>query len=133
MSFKERTRQSVREGGRYSRYSRGSELCEICGCNVVGEHSSDPRCNETGLGVVLCSKCADTLSHVEDRYYVSVFEASVIQGRVMIYVNYSHYVRTEDEANRLLKDLLKRETLKRGWTQNDGTKTHPWVVRGVNT
>jgi len=45
--------------------------------------------------------------------------------------NYSHYVRTEDEADRLLEGLLKQETLKRGWTYNDGTRTHPWVVRGV--
>ena len=130
MSFKERTRQRVREDGRYSRYRRGSELCEICGCNVVGEHSSDPRCNETGLGVVLCRRCAETLSHVEDKYYVSVFEASVIQGRVLIYFNYSHYVRTEDEANRLLESLLKRKTLKRGWIQIDGNRKNPWVVRG---
>ena len=49
------------------------------------------------------------------------------------YFNYSHYVRTEDEANRLLEFLLKRKKLKRGWTANDGTKTHPWVVRGVKT
>jgi len=131
MSFKERTRQRVREDGRYSQYRQGSELCEICKCNVVGEHSSDPRCNETGLGVVLCHKCAETLSHVEDKYYVSVFEASKIQGRVMIYFNYSHYVRTEDEANRLLEGLLKRKTLRRGWTQIDGNRKNPWVVRGV--
>ena len=133
MSFKESTRQRVREGGRYSRYSRGSELCEICECNVVGEHSSDPRCNETGLGVVLCSKCAETLGHVQDQNYVTVFEYSKTQGRVMIYVNYSHYVRTEDEANRLLEHLLKHKTLKRGWTSSDGTETRPWVVRGVKT
>ena len=47
--------------------------------------------------------------------------------------NYSHYVRTEDEADRLLEGLLKQETLKRGWTYNDGTESHPWVVRGVKT
>lgn len=47
------------------------------------------------------------------------------------YFNYSHYVRTEDEANRLLEGLLKRKNLREGWTSNDGSKTHPWVVRGV--
>jgi len=47
------------------------------------------------------------------------------------YFNYSHYVRTEDEADRLLKDLLERGKLREGWTSNDGTTTHPWVVRGI--
>jgi len=47
------------------------------------------------------------------------------------YFNYSHYVRTEDEADRLLESLLKRKKLRGGWTSNDGTKTHPWVVRGT--
>ena len=47
------------------------------------------------------------------------------------YFNYSYYVRTEDAANRLLKYLLKRKKLREGWTSNDGTETHPWVVRGV--
>jgi len=47
------------------------------------------------------------------------------------YFNYSHYIKTEDEANRLLEGLLKRKKLRQGWTSNDGTKTHPWVVRGI--
>ncbi len=49
-----------------------------------------------------------------------------------LYYNYSHYVRTEDAAKRLLEHLLKWEKLREGWTSNDGTKTHPWVVRGVS-
>lgn len=45
--------------------------------------------------------------------------------------NYSHYVKTEDAANRLLESLLKSRKLERGWTSDDGSKTHDWVVRGV--
>ena len=48
-----------------------------------------------------------------------------------IYFNFSFYVRTEDEAESFLADRLKRGKLREGWTSNDGTKTHPWVVRGV--
>ena len=45
--------------------------------------------------------------------------------------NFSHYVKTEEAADNLLADRLKRGILIKGITMNDGTKTHPWVVRGV--
>jgi len=50
---------------------------------------------------------------------------------LLLCFNFSYYVRTEEAADNLLADRLKRGYLREGWTSNDGTKTHPWVVRGV--
>ena len=57
--------------------------------------------------------------------------AKTLELNIMTCFNFSHYVRTENEADRLLADRLKRGMLIKGITMNDGTKTHPWVVRGV--
>lgn len=47
------------------------------------------------------------------------------------YFNLSYYVRSEDGADRFLADYLKRGKLVEGWVFNDGTESHPWVIRGV--
>ncbi len=51
--------------------------------------------------------------------------------KVEKYFDYFRYMRTEHEANRLLEHSLRNKALKRGWVSDDGTKTHPWVVRGL--
>lgn len=40
--------------------------CERCGIDTGHRHFSDPRCNATGLGVVLCVGCADYLADQHD-------------------------------------------------------------------
>lgn len=59
-------RQKTRVKGRYSRYPR----CEFCGKVILGEYYSDPRCNKTGVGVVLHKSCAKKVRGLSDKEYV---------------------------------------------------------------
>ena len=60
-------RQSSRDrAGRYAESYR----CELCG-RPTGNYCSDPRCNNTGLGQILCDKCARVLDRVPTATYTA--------------------------------------------------------------
>lgn len=53
---KQAERQEYRnhKSGRYSKV----KPCEFCGKSAGVDYYSLPNCNETGIGVVVCEKCA---------------------------------------------------------------------------
>lgn len=47
--------------------------CECCSGPAPMNYFSDPRCNSTGLGVVLCKRCADKLAMLDDDAFAAAF------------------------------------------------------------
>jgi hypothetical protein len=67
----QRERQDHRKkGGQYAKVNP----CECCGKSAGVNYYSDDRCNgPTGLGLVLCSKCASKLAKLPDDQYEAAF------------------------------------------------------------
>lgn len=63
MNFKERQHFRDRKNGQY----KETPKCESCGRNPryklpngeIIHYFSNPNCNKTGLGLILCIKCAE--------------------------------------------------------------------------
>lgn len=64
-------RQKVRENGKYSKYP----TCELCGKKIPSDsYWSDPRCNITGTGLLLCKKCCQKSEKMNNTEFIKTFE-----------------------------------------------------------
>jgi hypothetical protein len=63
-------RQRVRENGKYANYPN----CELCDKKVNPEgYWSDPRCNATGVGLILCKKCCHKSEQMSNKVFLETF------------------------------------------------------------
>lgn len=64
-------RQDRRKTGQFDKLNP----CEKCGKSAGEDYYSDDRCNRTGVGVVLCRKCAMLACKIEsDVEYIAFFK-----------------------------------------------------------
>ena len=54
--------------------------CELCDCAIHEEHYSDARCNDTGMGVMLCDPCVTVTERMDTERFMAIMGAAHSRG-----------------------------------------------------